>query len=299
MVAAAGTWRGLPGAGAAQQGSAFKAGVDLVNVGVTVTDRKGRLVTGLTASSFELWEDGRRQIIRYFATGSPGDPGPEVHLGLLIDVSASMGEDLSFTKTAAVRFLNTVVDAVDVTVVDFDTEVRVARYEQTDFARLIERIRQQKARGSTALYDAIGVYLDGASTLTGRKIMLLYTDGGDTESSLRLPELIDLLKASDVTLYAIGELGHQTPATRLRQLAVLQQMAETTGGQAFFPQSVKDLDGVYAKVLGQIRAQYTIGYTSTNDRTDGAWRRVEVKIVGQDTYRVRGRKGYYGAYKKR
>lgn len=297
-MAAAGAWRGLPGVGAAQQGSAFKAGVDLVNVGVTVTDRKGQLITDLTEGNFELWEDGKRQTIRHFATGSPGDPGPEMHLGLLMDVSLSMGEDMSFTKTAAVRFLNTLVDAVDITVVDFDTEVRVARYEQRDFARVIERIRQQKARGSTALYDAIGVYLDGAGSLNGRKIMLLYTDGGDTRSSLRLPELIDLLKASDVTLYAIGELEHQTPATRFRQLAVLQQMAETTGGQAFFPQSVKDLDSVYAKVLAEIRAQYTIGYSSTNDRTDGAWRKVEIKIAGRDKYRVRGRKGYYGAYRK-
>lgn len=297
MLAAAGAWRGLPRVSAAPQVPIFRSGVDLVNVGVTVTDRKGHLITDLTANDFELWEDGKRQAIRYVATSAPGDPGPELHLGLLIDVSASMGADLSFTKTAAVKFLNTLVDAVDITVVDFDTEVRIARYEQKDFARVIERIRQQKARGTTALYDAMGVYLDGAGSLTGRKIMLLYTDGGDTRSSLRLPELIDLLKASDVTLYAIGELEHQTPAARLRQLAVLRQLAETTGGQAFFPHSVKDLDSVYAAVLAQIRAQYTIGYTSTNSKTDGAWRKVEIRIAGQDTYRVRGRKGYYGAYK--
>ena len=88
-------------------------------------------------------------------------------------------------------------DAVDITVIDFDTEVRAARYSQAEFARLIERIRQKRVSGNTAIYDAVGVYLDGAAGQDGRKIMLLYTDGGDTGSSLPLHELIDLLKTSD------------------------------------------------------------------------------------------------------
>src|SRR5262249_51245592 len=151
----------------------------------------------------------RKQNVRFFASGDPGGAAPEMHLGLTLDVSESMGEDMSFTKTAAVKFLNRLLEAVDVTIVDFDTEVRVTRYSQSDFARLIERIRQQKAGGWTALYDAIGVYLDGAASQSGRKIMVLYTDGGDTRSSISFGELIDLLKASDATVYVIGELEHQ------------------------------------------------------------------------------------------
>ena len=115
-----------------------------------------------------------------------------MHLGLLLDVSESMGDDIGFTRTAAIKFLNTLTDAVDITVVDFDTQVRVGRYGQSDFARLVERIRQQKTQsGNTALYDAIGVYLDGAAGQNGRKIMLLYTDGGDTRSAMRFSELLD------------------------------------------------------------------------------------------------------------
>ena len=174
---------------------------------MTVTDNKGNLVTGLTAEDFVVTEDGRPQTVRYFAGGDgSGPPAPEMHLGLLLDVSESMGEDLGFTKTAAIKFLNTLTDAADITVVDFDTQVRVGRYGQSDFARLIERIRQQKASGNTALYDAIGMYLDGAHGQNGRKIMLLYTDGGDTRSAMRFGELLDLLKASDVTVYVIGVL---------------------------------------------------------------------------------------------
>ncbi len=283
----------------APQVPVFSAGVDLVNVGIAVTDRKGAHVTDLTAENFEIWEDGKKQTIRYFATGQGGEPGPSLHLGLMLDVSESMAEDIGFTRTAAVKFLNTLLDAVDITVVDFDTEVRAATYGQTDFARVIERIRRQKTSGSTALYDAIGIYLDGAGRQDGRKIMLLYTDGGDTRSVMRLPELVDLLKASDVTLYAIGALDHQSSSVRFQQIAILRQLAETTGGQAFFPRSTKELDNTYAKVLAEIRAQYTVGYLSTNERADGAWRKVEIKIAGKDGYRVRARKGYYGVYKQK
>jgi VWFA-related protein len=281
----------------AQQVPVFRAGVDLVNLGVTVADKKGTLITDLTANDFEIYEDGKKQTLRYFAGGDAANAGPPMHLGLLIDVSESMGEDMSFTKTAAVKFLNTLTDAVDVTVVDFDTEVRTARFSQAEFARLIERIRQKKASGNTALYDAIGVYLDGAGGQDGRKVMFLYTDGGDTRSSIPLHELMDLLKASDVTVYAIGELEHQSSSTKVQQRMIIQQIADVTGGQAFFPAAVKDLDGVYEKVVAQIRAQYTVGYLSTNEKTDGGWRKVDVKVTRKDL-RVRSRRGYFAPFKK-
>jgi VWFA-related protein len=283
---------------AAQQPPAFRAGVDLVHVAATVIDRKGNLVTDLTAADFEIVEDGRAQTIRFFAAGDgDADQRPPLHLGLLLDVSESMGDDMSFSKTASIKFLNTLTDAVDVAVVDFDTEVRTARYSQHEFARLIERIRQKKARGDTALYDAIATYLDGASEQDGRKVMLLYTDGGDTRSSVAFHELMDLLKASDVTVYAIGELEHQSASAAMHQRMVLQQIAEVTGGQAFFPASVRELDGVYEKIVAQIHAQYTIGYLSTNEKTDGTWRKVDMKPLRKDL-RVRARKGYFAPYRK-
>jgi Ca-activated chloride channel family protein len=281
----------------AQQAPVFRTGVDLVNLGITVTDRKGNLIADLTADDFEIYEDGKRQTLRYFAAGDAPLPGPEMHLGLLLDVSESMGEDMSFTKTASIKFLNMLTDAVDITVVDFDTEVRTARYGQQEFARLIERIRQKKASGNTALYDAVGTYLDGAGGQDGRKIMLVYTDGGDTRSSIQWHELLDLLKASDVTVYAIGMLEHQSQSTKLQQRMTIQQMAETTGGQAFFPTSVKELDKVYEKVLAEIRAQYTIGFHPTNEKADGAWRKVEVKVARKDL-RVRSRRGYFALFRK-
>jgi Ca-activated chloride channel family protein len=283
-----------------QQVPVFRSGIDLVNVGVTISDRKGNLVSDLTADDFEIYEDGKKQAIQYFASGDVIDAehsGPELHVGILLDVSESMGEDIAFTKTASIKFLNRLLDAQDITVVDFDTEVRIARFSQNEFPRVVERIRQKKVSGFTALYDAIGVYLDGAAGQDGRKVMLLYTDGGDTRSSMAFHDLVDLLKASDVTVYAIGALEHQLASTKNEQRRLLQQIAEITGGEAFFPTAVTDIDVVYDKVVAQIRAQYTLGYHSTNEKTDGAWRKVDVKVLRKDL-RARSRKGYFAPYKK-
>jgi Ca-activated chloride channel family protein len=266
---------------------------------VTVLDRKGQLVTDLAAEDFEIREDGQLQTVRYFAIGQGSDDGPALHLGLLLDVSQSMAEDIGFTRTAAIKFVSALADAVDVTVVDFDSEVRVGRYSQREFPRLVERIRKQKPAGMTALYDAIGVYVDGAAALDGRKIMLLYTDGSDTKSSMRWSELLTLLKASDVTIYAIGELNHESSTFRTAAKNTLQAVAETTGGVAFFPSSAKELDAIYEKVLAEVRAQYTIAYHSTNAATDGAWRKVSVTLAsprGRDL-RIRTRKGYFAPFK--
>jgi Ca-activated chloride channel family protein len=210
-----------------------------------------------------------------------------------------MAEDVGFMRTASITLLRRLVEAVDFTLVEFDSEVRVTRFAPDDFPRLVERIRNQKVGGSTALYDAMGVYLDGADGQDGRTIMLVYTDGGDTRSALGLSELLDLLEASDVTVYVVSVLGRQPNSARHELRALLHRMAETTGGQAFFPQSTRDLDKVYDQVLAEIRSRYTLGYVSTNGRTDGAWRDVEVRVArreggrGMRGLRVRTRRGYF------
>ncbi len=276
----------------------FRSGIDLVHVAVTVLDRRGVPVKGLTAEDFAVYEDGVRQQIRYFATGEDREP-PPLHLGLLFDSSGSMSEDVTLSRTAAIKFLNAVTRAVDVTLVDFATEVRVARYGPRDFPRLIERIRGRRPEGYTALYDAIGVYLDGAAEQDGEKVLVVYTDGGDTTSAMSFSECLGLLRLSDVTLYAIGFLQHQPASVRTAQELQLRQMAATTGGEAYFPLAAEDLDKVYGKILDELAARYSLGYVSTNTRTDGAWRRLEVRLTRPELRqaRVRVREGYYGPVK--
>jgi VWFA-related protein len=278
----------------------FRAGVDLVHIGVTVTDRKGTLITDLGPGDFEIVERGQRQRIELFAHGSDrGDARPPLHIGLLFDTSGSMVEDLSFAQSAAIKFLKTVDWADDMTLVDFDTEVRVTRFGHADFPRLVERVRSRKSDGWTALYDAVGIYLDGASAVNGEKILVLYTDGGNNTSSMSFGDVLTALKASDVTLYVVGLLEHQSSSWRNELRLRLQQLAETAGGLAFFPMSVKQLDEMYEKIRQEIDARYLLGYTSTDARQDGAWRSVDVRLTRPDLKgaRVRARKGYYAPYK--
>lgn len=278
----------------------FRAGVDLVNFGVTVTDRRGNFITDLTADDFEVVEEGQRQTITYFARGDETVAPPELHVGLLFDTSGSMGDDIKLARSAAVRFLNTLSDAKDMTLVDFDTEVRVARYEQREFPRMVERIRARRPDGWTALYDALGVYLDGAAEDEGRTILVLYTDGGDTRSTISFGDVMTLIRASDVTIYTVGFLEHQSSAAKPVQRARISQIAEATGGQAFFPSAMKDVEVAYDKIVAQIRAQYSLGYTSTNTKPDGQWRKVEIKVRRPDLrdVRLQSRKGYFAPYRE-
>ncbi len=288
---------GLVTAGAAQKH--FRSGIDLVHFGVTVLDRKGGFVKGLKPADFEIYEEGRLQRLQYFSSGEDAADAAPLHLGLLFDTSGSMTEDVKFSRSAAIKFLNAATRAADVTLVDFDTEVRVARYGPNDFPRLVERIRSRTPDGMTALYDATGVYLSGADDQDGLKILVLYTDGGDTSSSMGFSDCLSLLRLSDVTLYAIGFLAHQSSSVRTAQELALRQMAATTGGEAFFPLSMDRLDTVYAKILEEMAARYTLGYVSDDPRADGTWRDVEIRLKRADLkgVKVRVRAGYYGPAK--
>lgn len=276
----------------------FRATVDLVNFGISVVDKQGKPVTGLTQDDFEIVESGKKQSVQFFSAGDR-DNAPPLHIGLLLDTSGSMADDLKDARSAAIKFVNTLDHAADVTLVDFDTEVRVARFGPQDYPRLVERIRARKPDGWTALYDAIGVYLNGAQEQDGQKVLVIYTDGGDTRSSLSLSDMLDLCKASDVTVYAIGYMEHQGSG-RMQQRSELERVSQLTGGQAYFPGSGKDLDGVYDKIREELAARYSIGYQSTDLRTDGAWRPVEIKLLRKDlkNVRLRTRTGYFAPFKQ-
>jgi Ca-activated chloride channel homolog len=286
-----------PPAGAQQP--TFRAETDLVSFGVTVTGRRGELLESLTSDDFQIVEDGVRQTVSQFAAGVQEADAPELHVGLLFDTSGSMGQDIALARTAAIKFLNTLRDADDITLVDFDNEVRVAKYGQQDFPRLVERIRSRKPDGLTAMYDALGVYLDTAQEENGRTILVLFTDGGDTRSSIRFNDVITLVRASDATIYAVGFLENQSGSSRAEQRTRLTQLATESGGQAFFPLTMKEIDAAYDKIVAQIRAQYTLGYVSTNAKADGTWRKVELKVRRSPSGepRIQARKGYFAPYR--
>jgi len=281
----------------------FSSGINVVQVGVTVFDSDGRLVPDLEVDDFAIFEEGNAQSISYFAGSLFSDSEiVPLHLGVLFDSSGSMEQDEGFVKTAIIKFLNTVTYAKDITLVDFDSEVRVGRFAQADFPRLVERVRNRQPRGMTALYDALGVYLDGAFSQDGRKVLLIYTDGEDTRSLTKFGEMTDLVRASDVTIYAIGFQKNLRPSVRNRQRMRLQQLTDATGGRSFFPDSVDKLDSIYQEILAEFSARYMLGFVSSNERLDGMWRNLEIKLTNDRPYlkdaTIRTREGYYALFKE-
>jgi Ca-activated chloride channel homolog len=271
----------------------YKTGVDVAGFSVTVVNRLDEAISGLKADDFEVREDGVPQSITYFLTGSDEGAVP-LHIGLLFDTSESMDKDLAFSRNAAIKFLKTFSDAVDFTLVEFADDVRAARFAQTEFPRLVERIRGSKAKGRTSLYDAVTVYLGSAFDLTGRKVLVIFTDGDDTSSSRRWDETLRLLRASDVTVYPMGFLSNRS-SSRLLLQSKLNEIARLTGGRAAFPGSMKDLDPMYASIAAEIRSQYVLGYVPTNNAHDGKWRKVEIKLKRPPAERtqLRTREGYF------
>jgi Ca-activated chloride channel homolog len=272
----------------------IRIGVDLVNFGVVVTDRRGAPISGLTKDDFEVIERGKPQQIQFFSAGGEAI-APPLHLGFLLDASGSMDQDLRDVQTAAIKFLGQNEHAVDTTLVDFDTEIRTTIFRGDNYERLVERIRMRRAGGMTAFYDAMAVYLRNASVQDGQKIMVVYTDGGDTRSTITASDVTDLLKASDVTMYTLGYLEHQSSSYRSSAQMELQRFSQMTGGQAFFPSSLKELDAMYEKIVREMDARYILGYTSTDQKADGSWRPVEIKLKRADLkgVKLRTRPGYF------
>jgi len=283
-----------------QQVPIFRSHADLVNFGVVVTDKQGEPITGLSADDFDVREEGKPQTIKFFAAGDPAN-APPLHIGFLLDASGSMEDDIKDVRTAAIKFLNTMDKAEDITLVDFDTEIRVARYEQSDYGHLIERIRGRKTDGFTALYDALGAYLGTSADQDGQKVLIMYTDGGDTRSTMTLKDVLDLLKASDVTVYVVGYLQHQSSSQQTPLRMELSRFAQMTGGLALFPLSAKEVEKMYEKIEREIAARYSLGYTSTDTRTDGTWRNVDIRLKRADLkgVRLRTRQGYFAPLLKK
>jgi Ca-activated chloride channel family protein len=282
----------------------FRSGVEVVNLGVAVMDRGGTAVPGLTLDDFAVYEEGKKQELRYFAADGAKDGSagtgerPPLHVGLVFDTSGSMAADMELARSAAIKFLNRLPRAEDMTIVDFDTEVRIATYQQSDFTRLVARLRNRKPDGWTALWDAVSIYLGGAQDQTGQKVLIVFTDGGDTRSTLSYVDLMNAVKASDVSVYAIGFLEHQPSSVRTTQRLQLAQLADQTGGQAFFPSTMKEVESLYDRIVAEIDSRYLLGYVSSDKRTNGAWRSVEVKVTRPDLKqaRIRTRKGYFAPY---
>jgi Ca-activated chloride channel family protein len=292
-------WRWVPlavlitGAGVVSAQQAFHSGVELVRLPVVVTGRSGHVVRQLQASDFQIIEDGRPQQVAYFCEGAGGEALP-LHLGLLLDGSESMDQDLGAAANAAVKFVKDLDEAADVTFVDFDTTVNVGRFQPDNYPRLFERIRARKAGGGTSLYDAIAVFVERTLGQDGQHVLLMYTDGGDTTSSLGYGKLQQLLRLGHVLVYAVGYMQNQSTSDRLMQQIRVSAIARETGGEAYFPQTPAEISQFYSTILTELDARYTLGYVPAEVKADGRFHKIEVKLTRPDLKgaKVRTRSGY-------
>lgn len=277
------------------QPPSFSSALDMVNVTVTVRDAHGKLVTDLQADDFIVKEDGRPQVVEVFARAH--EPGQDevltLDLGMLLDTSTSMLEQLKLSQEAATRFLESVPRARELITIFFDHEIRVSKYDSENQQGLYERIHAAKGGGDTALYDAIAVYLSRVEGTTGRKVLVLFTDGEDSRSELMLPEVMQLLRSSRVTVYPICFASFAPGSTRaVKSRSVLQSFADMTGGATFNPSQSRELAAIYQKILDELGAQYVLGYVSDNQKPDGKLRRLVVDLPNRKDLKVRHRTSY-------
>jgi Ca-activated chloride channel homolog len=288
--------------------------VTLVDVLFTVLNRRNKLVPDLEQSDFKVFDEGKPQDIRYFSkqTDLP------LRIGMLLDTSNSIRDRLKFEQDASVSFLFSVLrhNRAAAFVLTFDDEPQIIEPFTGDTGALRDQIMGTRAGGGTAIYDAI--YQACATQLNHpprppgdqpdivRRVMILISDGEDNLSIHTRSEAIELAQRTSVVIYTIStstqwvSLSETNPSKmsdRKYHLTdgdkILQDLAEETGGRAFFPYHVDDLDQSFQDIGDELRNQYSIAYLPANYVLDGRYHKIRVEVPDHKGYQVRARRGYY------
>lgn len=289
---------GLDPVNAGGQEPSFRAGVDLVSLNVTVTDAEGRFITDLQKEAFQVFEDGVRQDLSFFTRSNL-----PIALSILMDTSASMEDKMATAQKAAIGFSRRLRAEDLAQVVDFDSRVSIAQSFTNSFDELEHAILRTRAGGSTALHNAIYIALKEIQKVKAqgsedirREAIVVLSDGEDTSSLVTFEEVLELAKRSETAIYTIG-LRSQGPE-RVRGAFneadfVLRQLAQETGGRAFFAKGAEELSSIYGQIGDELSSQYAVGYVSKNPKRDGAWRRIVVRVA-RPSATARTKRGYYG-----
>jgi Ca-activated chloride channel homolog len=269
----------------------FKKDVDEVLLHATVVDDKQHLVTNLEKGAFSVFEDGKPQnIISFHHEDIP------VAMGIVIDNSGSMREKRNKVNQAALNLVRSSNPHDEVFVVNFNDEYYLDQDFTNDLLKLKEALEKIDARGGTALYDAVVASADHLkrNARLEKKVIFVVTDGEDNASNESLEQAVKQLQEENgPSVYAIGILGDEEHPKRARR--ALEIIAQRTGGIAFFPKTLDEVDEISRTVARDIRNQYTIGYKPTNPRGAGGFRlvKVEAKVKGHGKLTVRTKSGYY------
>jgi Ca-activated chloride channel family protein len=285
-----------------RDGTGFTIDVDveLVVLPVSVQDRDGAPVIGLEQEHFQVFEDGVEQTVsRFLQEDVP------VSVGLVIDTSGSMRNKRERVASSALVFISESNPADETFIVTFNDETYLEQTFTGSIGNLVDTLENLDARGETAFNDAVWVSLDEVETQSRleKKALLVITDGEDNASSYGTNPVLERLKDTDATVYIIGLLElddergglfRRSPSSRARR--TLREMAESTGGQAFFPETLDEVEELCRRVAHDLRNHYTINYVPSNPNYDGTWREVEVKVNpprGFPRIEVHTKQGYY------
>ncbi len=276
----------------------FGTGIEMINLSLSVTDARSNFVTDLTQTEFAVFEDGIRQQLSLFT-----HENLPISMVLMIDTSASMDAKLSMAQAAAARFVK-ILRAQDVAqVVQFSDLATTLAPFTSDQAALEAAIRRTEASGPTALRNALYISLkdlmkDKKAAELRRRAIVLLSDGEDSGASLVTDDqVLELARKSEINIYAIGLRGNR-PQDKTRQEFsqpeyLLTALARDTGGHAYFPGSLGELDSVYDRIAEELRTLYSVGYVSSNARRDGKWRRIVVRVPDREGLTIRHKLGYY------
>ncbi|HYM05117.1 MAG TPA: VWA domain-containing protein [Terriglobales bacterium] len=269
----------------------FRADTRLVVLHATVVDKSGRLVTTLPKTAFQVYENGAKQDVKLFKREDI-----PVSLGLVIDNSGSMRDKRAKVAAAAEDLVKDSNRDDEVFVVNFNDDAFLDTPDFTNDIKVLEQaLTKIDSRGGTAMRDAIRMSIDHikAKAKKDKKVILVVTDGNDNASVISLENLVKEAQQSEVIIYAIGLLSEEERREAKRAKRALDELTVATGGQAYYPKELADVDRIAHQVAHDIRSQYTLAYTPSNQTLDGSYRQIRVVASGPGRPVVRTRTGYY------
>jgi len=299
----------------AQDAPTIKVDVDIVNVLASVRDKRGALIPNLEKQDFTILEDGKPQEIKYFTR----ETDLPLTIGLLVDVSGSQEHVLEVEKTAAAQFFSQVLRKKDMAfLISFGTETELEQ-DYTNSQRLLtdalNKLRVQAGVGGlhpgpvptsgsprgTLFYDA--VYLaseEKLKTEVGRKVIVVITDGVDQGSRITINKALEAAQKSDAVIYCIEYYDAMAYGGGFGMInlggggggSAMRKLSEETGGRVFKVDRKHTLNDIFKELQDEMRSQYAIGYTPLNDRKDGSYRKIDIKLGNKDL-KAQARKGYF------
>ena len=264
-------------------GFADNVDVDAVQVTVTVSDGRGHYVRGLPQSAFHVFQDDRPQKVSHFVSENV-----PLELIVAIDISGSMAESMPKLKAAVKEFLGAVPSGNEVTLIGFNDTIFTLTRRNTNPADRVKAVDRLASWGATALYDVILRSVGMLSRETGRKALVVFTDGEDEGSHATIADAERALQGSDVTMYMIGQ-GRAVSMVSLKK--IMDRLSTPTGGRALFTDNIDQLRGAFGELVDELSSQYLLGYAPEGTRRDAAWHRITVSVDGHADV-VRARQGF-------